>query len=101
MMKASAAKRLARTTFGLSLLVVIGAGFSSISSASNGADQVGIKPASKYVEVVITPGESIWSIAALVATDRSIAAVVADIVEVNNLSSADISAGSKLLIPTK
>jgi hypothetical protein len=100
-MKASAAKRLARATFGLSLLVVIGAGFSSISSASNGADQVGIEPANKYVEVVITPGESIWSIAALVAADRSIAAVVADIVEVNNLISADISAGSKLLIPTK
>jgi hypothetical protein len=51
--------------------------------------------------VVITSGESIWSIAALVATDRSIAAVVADIVEVNKLTSADISAGSKLLIPSK
>jgi hypothetical protein len=36
-----------------------------------------------------------------VAADRSIADVVADIVEVNNLISADISAGSKLLIPTK
>jgi hypothetical protein len=49
--------------------------------------------------VVVTPGESIWSIAAMVAPRNSIASVVADIVEVNQLSSADLSAGSKILVP--
>jgi hypothetical protein len=49
--------------------------------------------------VVVAPGESIWSIAALVADKNQIAATVADIVEVNQLATADISAGSKLLIP--
>ncbi len=97
-MKARQAKRLARTVSTISLLVVIGAGFSSISSASEkGANQGDVK--SKYVQVVVTPGESLWSIAALVAGEGDIASVVAEIVEVNQLKSADVSAGSKLLVP--
>jgi LysM repeat protein len=89
MMKPRRAKRLARTGLSLSLLVVIGAGFSSISSASNSSDQSSSNDKSKYVQVVVTPGESIWSIAS----------VVAEIVEVNQLSSADLAAGSKILVP--
>ena len=97
-MKARQAKRLARTVSTISLLVLIGAGFSSISSASEkGANQGDVK--SKYVQVVVTPGESLWSIAALVAGQGDIASVVAEIVEVNQLKSADVSAGSKLLVP--
>ena len=97
-MKAKQAKRLARTVSTISLLVVIGAGFSSISSASEkSSDQSGQK--SKYVQVVVTPGESLWSIAALVAGQNEIASVVADIVEVNSLKSADVAAGVKLLVP--
>jgi len=45
------------------------------------------------------PGESLWSIAAMVADKGQIASVVADIVEVNQLKSADLAAGSKLLVP--
>ncbi len=97
-MKARQAKRLARTVSTISLLVVIGAGFSSISLASEkSSDQSGVK--SKYVQVVVTPGESLWSIAALVAGQGDIASVVADIVEVNSLKSADVAAGVKLLVP--
>ena len=97
-MKARQAKRLARTVSTVSLLVVIGAGFSSISSASEeGANQGDVE--SKYVQVVVTPGESLWSIAALVAGQGDIASVVAEIVVVNALKSADVSAGSKLLVP--
>jgi len=96
-MKARQAKRLARSVLSLSLLVVIGAGFSSISSASDANEKS--KSESKYVQVVVTPGESIWSIAAMVADHNQIAAVVADIVEVNQLASADLSAGSKILVP--
>ena len=97
-MKARQAKRLARTVSTISLLVLIGAGFSSISSASEkSSDQSGVK--SKYVQVVVTPGESLWSIAALVAGQGDIASVVADIVEVNSLKSADVAAGVKVLVP--
>ena len=98
-MKARQAKRLARTGLSISLLVVIGAGFSTISSASDKSDQAISKSESKYVQVVVTPGESIWSIAAMLAENGQIAAVVADIVEVNGLISADVAAGSKLLVP--
>jgi len=99
-MKARQAKRLARTGLSISLLVVIGAGFSTISSASDKSDLAILKSESKYVQVVVTPGESLWSIAAMVAGDSQIQSVVADIVEVNKLKSADVPAGTKLLIPT-
>ena len=97
-MKARQAKRLARTVSTISLLVVIGAGFSSISSASESpSNQSDVK--SKYLQVVVTPGESLWSIAAMVAKPGQINAVVADIVEVNKLGSADLPAGMKILVP--
>ena len=78
---------------------MIGAGFSTISSASDKSDVAISSGESKYVQVVVTPGESIWSIAAMLAENGQIAAVVADIVEVNGLKSADVAAGSKLLVP--
>jgi hypothetical protein len=99
-MKARQAKRLARTGLSISLLVVIGAGFSTISSASDKSDAAISNSESKYVQVVVTPGESLWSIAAMVAGDSAIQSVVADIVEVNQLKSADVPAGTRLLVPT-
>jgi LysM repeat protein len=99
-MKARQAKRLARTGLSISLLVVIGAGFSTISSASDKSDAAISNSESKYVQVVVTPGESLWSIAAMVAGDAAIQSVVADIVEVNQLKSADVPAGTRLLVPT-
>ena len=99
-MKARQAKRLARTGLSISLLVVIGAGFSTISSASDKSDAAISSSESKYVQVVLTPGESLWSIAAMVAGNSQIQSVVADIVEVNQLKSADVQAGTRLLVPT-
>ena len=98
-MKARQAKRLARTGLSISLLVLIGAGFSTISSASDKSDAAISNSESKYVEVVLNPGETLWSLAAMLADNAQIAAVVADIVEVNQLKSADVAAGSKLLVP--
>ena len=99
-MKARQAKRLARTGLSISLLVVIGAGFSTISSASDKSDAAISSGESKYVQVVVTPGESLWSIAAMVAGNAAIQSVVAYIVEVNQLKSADVPAGTRLLVPT-
>ena len=98
-MKARQVKRLARTVLSVSLMVVIGAGFSTISSASDEASLAKADKQSKYVEVVLTPGETLWSLAAMLADNAQIASVVADIVEVNQLKSADVAAGSKLLVP--
>ena len=99
-MRARQAKRLARTGLSISLLVVLGAGFSTISSASDKSDAAISNSESKYVQVVVTPGESLWSIAAMVAGNSQIQSVVADIVEVNQLKSADVPAGTRLLVPT-
>jgi len=99
-MKARQVKRLARTGLSISLLVLIGAGFSTISSASDKSDAAISSGESKYVQVVVTPGESLWSIAVMVAGDAAIQSVVADIVEVNQLKSADVPAGTRLLVPT-
>ena len=100
-MKARQVKRLARTVLSVSLMVVIGAGFSTISSASDEASLVKADKQSKYVEVVLTPGESLWSLAAMLADNAQIAAVVADIVEVNRLKSPELQAGQKIYIPTR
>jgi hypothetical protein len=51
-MKARQVKRLARTVLSVSLLVVIGAGFSTISSASDEASLAKADKQGKYVEVV-------------------------------------------------
>ena len=99
-MKARQAKRLARTVLSLSLSVVIAAGFSSISSARDNSTAAAGEAKSKYLQVVVTPGESLWSIASMVAGNGQIASVVAEIVEVNKLKSADVAAGTKLLVPT-
>jgi LysM repeat protein len=98
-MKARQAKRLARSVSTLSLLVVIGAGFSTISAASDETTKPAGSVKSNYVQVVVTPGETLWSIASMVAGNGQIASVVADIVEVNQLKSADVAAGTKLLVP--
>jgi hypothetical protein len=98
-MKQSVAKRLAGTALSISLLVVIGAGFSTISSASN--NSVATDIVSNYQQITVTPGESLWSIAALVAPPGQISAVVADIVEVNKLGGGDLFAGMKILVPIK
>ena len=90
--------KLARTFLGASLLVLIGAGFSTVSSASDATD---VKQESKYVKVVVTPGETLWSIAGMVADGGSIRSVVDEIVAVNHLASADVAAGTKLLVPTR
>jgi LysM repeat protein len=98
-MKARQAKRLARTISTISLLVLLGAGFSTISSANDAL--VDTDKPSKYQQITVTPGESLWSIAAMVASPGQINAVVADIVEVNKLGSADLLAGMKILVPVK
>lgn len=90
--------KLARTFLGASLLVLIGTGFSTVSNASNSTD---VKYESKYVQVVLLPGESLWSIAEVVAQGGSIRSVVEEILAVNHLANADVAAGTKLMVPTK
>lgn len=96
--------KLARTFVGASLLIVIGAGFSASLSDHGVASSQGIKSGtSGYMQVVVTSGETIWSIAsALNGGGRSdLSSVVDQIVSANGLASTDLEPGTKLWVPAK
>ena len=85
-----------------SLLVVIVAGFSAVeSSASEKVVPAASVASGDYVRVVVAPGETLWSVAALVAGSSDVATVVDEIVSINHLSSSAVSAGTRLLVPVK
>ena len=91
-------RRVVRGSAVLSLLVVIGAGFSAVGNATE--SKVLSTPAtSGYVRVIVAPGETLWSLASLVAGKSNVSVVVDEIVSANQLSSSDIHAGEKLWVP--
>ncbi|MEI6216218.1 MAG: LysM peptidoglycan-binding domain-containing protein [Actinomycetes bacterium] len=95
----SKGRNVVRATAVASLLIVIGAGFSAVGNASEHKVVVASATAG-YVKVVVAPGESIWSLAALVAGNSDVSAVVDQIVTANGLISSDIHAGQKLWVPS-
>ena len=83
-----------------SLLVVIGAGFSAAVNASE-SKVISTPATSGYIRVVVAPGESLWSVAAMVAGNRDVNTVLDEIRQTNNLASTDVAVGTRLLVPTK
>ena len=80
----------------LSLLVLIASGYSAFSGASAESE----KSSKAHLEViVVAPGETLWSIAKVVGGDTDEA--VARIIELNALSSPNLEAGARLIIPTR
>jgi hypothetical protein len=55
-------------------------------------------PASAPAQVVVAPGETLWSIAARVAPERDPRTVVARIRDLNGMSTGDVRAGQTLLL---
>jgi len=97
-------KKLARTLVGTSLLIVIGAGFSASLSDHGVASSEVIKTGTTgYMEVVVTSGETIWSIASSLNTGgrSDLSSVVDQIVSANGLASTDLEPGTKLWVPAK
>ena len=88
--------RLARTFVVLSLTVVMAAGFASQS----GAGQVEASTAPSYEIVVVAPGETLWSVAAVYGSG-DVQGLVNEIREANNLSGFDLQAGQRLRVPLK
>lgn len=88
--------RLARTFVVLSLAVVLG----SVVSAKAGAGTDAPAPkAHAFITVTVAPGETLWALANRVADGGDVRGLVAEIVSVNSLPSADVLAGQKLRIP--
>jgi LysM repeat protein len=55
-------------------------------------------PASAPAQVVVSPGETLWTIAHRVAPDRDPRTVVASIQRINHLPTPDVRAGQTLLL---
>jgi len=95
-------KKLARTFVGASLLIVIGAGFSaSLSDHGVASSEVVKTGTAGYMQVVVTSGETIWSIASAINKGgrSDLSSVVDQIVSANGLDSTDLEPGTKLWVP--
>ena len=97
-------KKLARTFVGASLLIVIGAGFSaSLSDHGVASSEVVKTGTAGYMQVVVTSGETIWSIASAINKGgrSDLSSVVDQIVSTNGLDSTDLEPGTKHWVPAK
>jgi LysM repeat protein len=83
---------------------VIGAGFSASLSDHGVASTEVIKTGTTgYMQVVVTSGETIWSIAGMLNEGgrSDLSSVVDQIVSANGLTSTDLEPGTKLWVPAK
>ncbi len=80
------------------LLLSLAGFFNSPAKASDSTADLTVTPT---VTVTVQPGESLWGIASDLAPERDARDVVADIVQLNNLSAGKILPGQQLYIPTR
>jgi hypothetical protein len=78
------------------LLLSLAGFFNSPAKASDSAADL---QATSAVSVTVQPGQSLWGIAATVAPERDARDVVADIVQLNNLSAGAVFPGQQLFVP--
>jgi hypothetical protein len=79
------------------LLLSLAGFFNSPAKASDSAADLSLTPT---VTVTVQPGQSLWAIAGTVAPERDARDVVADIVQLNNLSAGAVFPGQQLYVPT-
>ena len=93
-------RNVVRGTAVASLLIVIGAGFSAVGNASEKVADSS-PAASGYTRLVVAPGETLWSVASMVAGSESVTKAEQEIIDANNLTSPDLSAGMRIWVPSK
>ena len=76
-------------------LVFVVAWFSAPAVAGSSIED----PASHTLQVSVDTGDSLWGLAGQYAPERDPRAVVADIMELNNLQDATVPAGAQLYVP--
>ncbi|MET1085581.1 MAG: LysM peptidoglycan-binding domain-containing protein [Arthrobacter sp.] len=79
------------------LLLSLAGFFNSPAKASDSASDLSVTPT---VTVTVQPGQSLWAIAGTIAPERDARDVVADIVQLNNLSAGTVHPGQQLYVPT-
>ena len=83
----------------LAALLLLLAGF--LNAPAKAADDAADLTLTPTVSVTVQSGESLWGIAAEVAPDRDARDVIADIVQLNNLSGGTVLPGQQLFVPVK
>ena len=68
---------------------------------AGGAQATGELSTTTFDYVSVAPGQSLWQLAEQVAPQSDPSEVVADILALNNLSSADVQPGQKLALPVE
>jgi LysM repeat protein len=93
--------RLARSLVVLSLAIVVASvagGEAGANTSASDTNQV-TASAATFITVTVAPGDTLWSLASQLAEGVNTHALVAEIVEINSLSSVDVSTGQQLRIP--
>lgn len=83
----------------LAVLIFLLAGF--LNAPAKAADSAADLSVTPTVSVTVQSGESLWAIAAAVAPERDPRDVIADIVQLNNLTSGAVVPGQQLFVPVK
>jgi LysM repeat protein len=92
--------RLARTLVVLSLAIVVASvagGEAGANTSAGNSSQAATS--ARFITVTVAPGDTLWSLAGQLSDSGSTQALVADIIEINSLSSADVSTGQEIRIP--
>ncbi|MFN4001910.1 LysM peptidoglycan-binding domain-containing protein [Microcella sp.] len=85
----------------IALLVSLPLVVALVSMALNGGGATATPPPTAIETITVEAGESLWSVAALIAPEASTADVVADLIAVNDLSSAELVPGQVLVVPSR
>ena len=90
--------------FGIPLVVLAAlllslAGF--LNAPAKAADSAEDLSSTPTVSVTVHAGQSLWSIAGAVVPERDPRDVIADIVELNNLTAGGVVPGQQLFVPTR
>lgn len=83
----------------LAVLLFLLAGF--LNAPAKAADSTADLAVTPTISVTVQSGESLWAIAARVAPERDPRDVIADVVQLNNLTSGGVLPGQQLFVPVK
>jgi hypothetical protein len=75
------------------------AGF--LNSPAKAADSAADLSVTPTITVTVQSGQSLWAIAGAAAPERDARDVVADIVQLNNLTAGGVVPGQQLFVPTQ
>jgi hypothetical protein len=83
--------------------VVVLAFFGANSAVANseGANGVGVSASQTFDYVTVQAGETLWGLAEEIAPSADPRDVIADIVSLNQLPTAEVQAGQKLAVPSE